>query len=681
MIKSNRPKSRIEYWHQIPWKRAEKVVFSLQKRIYQASLRDDVKVVRRLQKLLLRSFFAKAIAVRRAGKGASIQTYQSWPQINPINKAPIPAQDNQGKKTAGIDGVKSLTPKQRLELVYSLIPLTGKSDPVRRVWIPKPGKDEKRPLGIPTMEDRARQCLVKLVLEPEWEARFEPNSYGFRPGRSCHDAIEAIFLSLRYKTAYVLDADIAKCFDRINHQYLLNKLNTFPAMRRQIKTWLRAGVLDGKKLFPTDEGTPQGGTVSPLLANIALHGLEQSLKQWIREVKLKHPNGRVMAKIYREKSLSIIRYADDFVIIHKNEDIIRKAKEKAQEWLKQVGLEIKPEKTRLCHSLEYYEGEKPGFNFLGFNVRQYKMGRHHANKTTKGEIKPYTLHIKPSKEAIDRHYRKLAEIVDKHKALPQKVLIARLNPVIRGWSNYYRYSVCSEIFSKIDHLLWYKLKKWADKRHPNKPWKFKKPKYWKTKEGNNWLFSDGVVELIKHKKNYDEKDKKRKKGRKNQGTKHIKVQDSRSPFDGDMVYWSSRLGKHPNMPTSKAKLLKYQKGKCSYCGLHFKDEDVMETDHIIPRKAGGNNSYKNLQLLHRHCHDKKTVADLKLIAEYQRQKELTKRINTMFSKFDKQFLNGQWVWVDDIPVWIGTNDKSHVSEERYEVKVSRTVLKTSGSGD
>ncbi len=236
MTKSNhRPKSRIEYWHQIDWKRAEKVVFSLQKRIYQASQRDDVKVIRRLQKLLLSSFFAKAIAVRRV------------------------SQDNTGKKTAGIDGIKFLNPKERLKMVYTLVPLTGKANPVRRVWIPKPGKDEKRPLGIPTMEDRARQCLVKLALEPEWEARFEPNSYGFRPGRSCHDAMEAIFNALRSKTAYVLDADIAKCFDRINHQYLLNKLNTFPTMRRQIKAWLKAGILEDKKLFPSNNGTPQGG--------------------------------------------------------------------------------------------------------------------------------------------------------------------------------------------------------------------------------------------------------------------------------------------------------------------------------------------------------------------------------------------------------------------------------------
>jgi len=681
MIKSNRPKSRIEYWHQIPWKRAEKVVFSLQKRIYQASLRDDVKVVRRLQKLLLRSFFAKAIAVRRAGMGASIQSYQCWPQIDPINKAPIPAQDNQGKKTAGIDGVKSLTPKQRLELINSLVPLTGKSDPVRRVWIPKPGKDEKRPLGIPTMEDRARQCLAKLALEPEWEARFEPNSYGFRPGRSCHDAIEAIFIALCQKTAYILDADIAKWFDRINHQYLLNKLNTFPAMRRQVKAWLKAGILEGKKLFPSENGTPQGGVISPLLANIALHGLETHIKEWVKGKRIKGATGRRLGGVNKARSISVIRYADDFVIIHKDLEIIKEAKEVTQEWLKQVGLEIKPEKTRFCHSLNRLENEKPGFNFLGFNVRQYPTGKHHANKTSNREIKPYTLHIKPSKEAIDRHYRCLADIVDKHKAAPQKALIAKLNSVIRGWSNYYRYSVASEIFSKIDHLLHYKLIKWADKRHPNKTWKFKKPKYWRTKGSNNWLFSDGTIELIKHKQNYDETEKVTKKGHKKQPPKYVKVKDVKSPFDGETIYWSSRLGKNPNIPTGKSKLLKYQKGKCSYCGLYFKEEDIMETDHIIPSKAGGNNSYKNLQLLHRHCHDKKTATDLKLIAQYQQQKELTKRMKTMFNKFDKQFLQGQWVWVDDIPVWIGTNDNSHASEERYEVKVSRTVLKTSGSGD
>ena len=221
-------------WNDIHWRKLERNVFKLQKRIYQASNRGDVKLVRRLQKLLISSRAAKALAVRRV------------------------TQDNQGKKTAGVDGVKSLNPKQRLALINK-ISLGSKVKPTRRVWIPKPGTDEERPLGIPTMEDRALQALVKLVLEPEWEARFEPNSYGFRPGRSCHDAIGAIFCAVNKKSKYVLDADISKCFDRINHDALLKKLNTYPTLRRQIRAWLKAGVMDGNKLFPTDEGTPQGG--------------------------------------------------------------------------------------------------------------------------------------------------------------------------------------------------------------------------------------------------------------------------------------------------------------------------------------------------------------------------------------------------------------------------------------
>jgi RNA-directed DNA polymerase len=209
-------------WNQIPWQKLERRVFKLQKRIYKASQRGDVKTIRRLQKLLMNSWSAKCIAVRRV------------------------TQDNQGKKTAGVDGVKSLTPKQRLNLIGE-IKLGSKVRPTRRVWIPKPGKEEKRPLGIPTMKDRALQALVKLALEPEWEARFEPNSYGFRPGRSCQDAVQAIYDAIRYKAKYVLDADIAKCFDCIDHEALLEKLNTSPKTRRQIRSWLRAGVMDGKQ--------------------------------------------------------------------------------------------------------------------------------------------------------------------------------------------------------------------------------------------------------------------------------------------------------------------------------------------------------------------------------------------------------------------------------------------------
>ena len=230
-------------------------------------------------------------------------------------------QDNQGSKTAGVDGVKSLTPKQRINLVDK-INLGSKVSPVRRVWIPKPGKDEKRPLGIPTINDRATQCLVKMALEPEWEAKFEPNSFGFRPGRSCLDAREAIHNAICTKPKYVLDADISQCFDKINHKKLLEKLNTFPTLRRQIRAWLKAGVWDDKKVFLTSEGSPQGGVISPLLANIALHGMEECVKKYAETIKLIKPGGGRTSKGQRRDALILIRYADDFVILHEKHSVI-----------------------------------------------------------------------------------------------------------------------------------------------------------------------------------------------------------------------------------------------------------------------------------------------------------------------------------------------------------------------
>lgn len=231
-------------WKNLPWQKIHRKIFKLQKRIYQAQKRGNERMVRKLQRLLINSYYAKLLAVRKV------------------------TQDNQGKKTAGIDGVKSLNPKQRMEMVRTLR-LNQKAQPTRRVWIAKPGTEEKRALGIPTMQERASQALVKMALEPQWEVRFEPNSYGFRVGRSAHDAIEQIFRSTCHKPKWVLDADIAKCFDRISHDYLLKKLDTTSVIRQQIKKWLKAGVVDNGKLFPTQEGTPQGGVIaSPTMLQI-----------------------------------------------------------------------------------------------------------------------------------------------------------------------------------------------------------------------------------------------------------------------------------------------------------------------------------------------------------------------------------------------------------------------------
>jgi RNA-directed DNA polymerase len=593
-------KTRVE-WNGINWRKLERHVYKLQKRIYRASCRGEIKAVRQLQKTLMKSGSARCIAVRRV------------------------TLDNQGKKTAGVDGIKSPTPKQRIALIGRL-KLGSKVRPTRRVWIDKPGRGEKRPLGIPTMHDRALQSLVKMALEPEWEAKFEPNSYGFRPGRSCQDAIGAIHVAINKKPKFVLDADIAKCFDRIDHKRLLEKLNTYPTLGRQIRAWLKAGVMDRKELFPTSEGTPQGGVISPLLANVALHGMEYRVNQFAKTLDMRNQKGYQISWQNKVGSLNIIRYADDFVILHEDITVVQRCKEIISEWLNDMGLELKPNKTRLTHTLDRYGQEQPGFNFLGFNIRQFKVGKYHSKQGFK------TI-ITPSQKSIKVHYDQIAKIIDSHKSVSQEALIKHLNPIIRGWSNYYASQVSKIAYSKLDNLMYHKLEAWANRRHPNKGKKWVANKYWHRVGNANWVFNsmkngESSAQLLKHNATPI--------------VRHVKVKGNASPYDGNLIYWSSRMGKNPEMPTRVAKLLKVQKGKCTHCRLHFRSGDVMEVDHIIPKSKGGKDEYKNLQLLHRHCHDKKTANDGSLR---------------------------------------GTNDKAQVIEEPDEKKFSRPVLKTSQRGD
>jgi len=330
-------------------------------------------------------------------------------------------------------------------LLVENLNLDAKAKPTRRVWIPKPGTDEKRPLGIPTMHDRALQALAKLALEPEWEAHFEPNSYGFRPGRSCHDAIEAVFNAINKKDKYALDADIAKCFDRINHEALLEKLQTFPIMRRLIKAWLEAGFLDGDTLFPTIEGTPQGGVISPLLANVALHGLEWEIQAHFTANKSVNGAGVPWKP-------SVIRYADDFVVLHRDEGVIRECQAIAQEWLKGMDLELKPSKTRICHTLKNMDGQI-GFDFLGLTVRQFPVGKYHSGKTGCDKALGFKTLIRPSKKKVKLHQERLSEIIRNLRSDPQKALIKTLDPIIKGWTNYYRTKSSARTFQKVDAVL------------------------------------------------------------------------------------------------------------------------------------------------------------------------------------------------------------------------------------
>ena len=589
-------------WNELNWRKIQKAVFKLQKRIYRAYESGDVKKGRRLQKTLVKSYSNRLLSIRTV------------------------SQDNQGKKTAGVDKIKSLTPKQRLKMAENLNP-SDKAKPIRRVWIPKPGKTEKRPLGIPVMRDRAVQALVKAALEPEWEAKFEPNSYGFRPGKSCQDAVEAIFNSICQKSKYALDADIAKCFDKINHKKLLNKLNTFPKLRRQVRAWLRADICDFVKneRTPSHEGTPQGGVLSPLLANIALHGMELRIKEYAATMR--------GGKRNNQSSLSLIRYADDFVILHEKLEVIEQCQKIISEWLTEYDLELKPEKTRIAHTLKTHNGEKPGFNFLGFNIRQYPVGKHQSGKGSTGKRLGFKTIIKPSDESIKRHYAQLTEITRKHEAAPQIALITKLNPVIRGWSNYYRAFCSKETYSKVYTLLFKRLLRWAYKRHPNKSKKWIVSKYWKKLGNDNWAFGEKEgLTLLKHPQTAIKR--------------HTKVIGKLSPYDGNTNYWAARKGSHPELSDSIARLLKKQRGKCNWCRLTFTDGDKIEKDHIIPKAISG--SIKdNLQLLHRHCHDEKTKDDLKAIKKHKAIKNYQKYI----SRFNKM----NWEWIDDIPTLVGTH--------------------------
>jgi RNA-directed DNA polymerase len=588
----NTSKKMMYGWNTIQWKKLEQNVFKLQKRIYQASSRGDHKTVHKLQRLLIKSRNAVCLAVRHV------------------------AQDNQGKRTAGIDGLASLRSERKLALALKILkdPIIPKAKPVRRVWISKPGKDEKRPLGIPVMEDRARQALAKMALEPEWEAKFEPNSYGFRPGRSCHDAIKAVFNQLIGASKYVLDADISKCFDRINHEALLDKLGTFPKLRRAIRAWLKAGIMDGGKLFPMVEGTPQGGVISPLLANIALHGLALTVEDAFQ--KNRYFQGRSGPATPWEPK--VIRYADDFVIFHRDLEALKRAKQIAEDWLKGIGLELKSSKTRITHTLKEIDGSA-GFNFLGFNIRQYPRGKNKCMRDTHSRPLGFTIMITPSKESQKRFNTKIRDIVKSNRNIDQNGLIQLMNPVIRGWGNYYSTVVSKEIFKKMDSHIFWKLWSWALHRHPNKGRRWVARRYWLL-DKCGWVFSvDGKITLHKLAKIPIRR--------------HILVQGHRSPYDGDAFYWSSRLGRYPLIHQSLANLIKKQEGYCPICGRFF----VLGDSFYVIRHTGSSErmTTKEELLIHKHC---RWLPD-------------AKRVMT----------------------------KHHSTEEPYEGKLSRAVLKTSAN--
>lgn len=566
-------------WKEVDWKLIHKRLSRQQKRVYKASMEGNRAKVHALQRRIIGSLDAKLIAVRRV------------------------TTENKGRNTAGVDRQRAISNEMKMKLVYKLN-LDGKASPIRRTYIPKPGKNEYRPLGIPTIEDRAKQMLAKIALEPEWEAVFEPNSYGFRPGRSCHDAIASLFLSLRGKSRFVLDADIQKCFDRIDHDKLLHKLATFGQMENQIKAWLKADIMVGylnrpDEVFQSLEGTPQGGIISPLLSNIALHGLENHIKEWY--VRDWYPMTGLSTKVPirdRKRSIGFSRYADDFVITAPKLSAIKQIEKQIEIWLREeAGLELSKAKTTIVNSTE-------GFEFLGFHLISIKSK----------DSAQYKIKIHPSKASKQRLLDKTRSIIQNNRSASSYNLINLLSPRIIGWANYFKFSECHQDFAKIDYSIYQQVRAWVFRRK-SKGLRSRtklKDKYFPSghtyvfrgkKYSNNWILVGQT--LINGVKKENFLPKMVWVG----SSQHVKIKGNASPYDGNNPYWAVRTEKYSGFSHRISKLIKRQYGRCAICEEAFTPFDVIEADHIVPRSKEGSDKLSNLQALHKHCHIQKSRLD------------------------------------------------------------------------
>lgn len=530
-------------WHAIDWRKIHRNVSRLQTRIVQATQEGKWGKVKALQHLLTHSFSGKALAVKRVT-------------------------ENQGKNTPGVDKVTWEYPQKKATAITSLRQRGYHPQPLRRIYIPK-SNGKKRPLGIPTMRDRAMQALYVLALDPISETIADPNSYGFRRGRSTADAIAQCFTLLAKSKSpqWILEGDIKACFDRIDHDWLLAHM---PIEKSILRKWLKAGYIEKHVLKPTEEGTPQGGICSPVLANMTLDGLEKKL----REKYPKRPGHGSKGMI------NLVRYADDFLVTSNSKETLEKeVKPLIEQFMKERGLELSPEKTVITHIDE-------GFDFLGQNVRKYK-GK---------------LLIKPSKKKVAAFLAKIREIINENKQATAGHLILKLNPVIRGWANYHHHVVSKDTFNDVDHAIFETLWQWAKRRHPNKGEKWVKDKYFFSIEDRKWVFSgkvmgkDGAIRDIHLLRAVDTPIE-----------RHTKIQSAANPYDPEWeTYFEQRLDLKMAADLKKKRKLLYlwkeQNGLCPVCNQKITKLTGWHCHHIVWRVYGGDDRTENRVLLHPNCH-------------------------------------------------------------------------------
>jgi RNA-directed DNA polymerase len=476
------------------------------------------------------------------------------------------------KNTPGIDKMLVKTGATKGKLVDQLKQqLPWRPLAARRVQIPK-RNGKLRPLGIPSIIDRCLQAMVKAALEPCWEAQFEPTSYGFRPGRSCHDAIARIYVTanVNNRKKWVLEADIAACFDTIDHEFLLQQIGQFPA-RGLIAQWLQAGYMEKGCFHPTEAGTPQGGIVSPLLANIALHGMEAALGI------TRYVQGCVKKTVKRV----LIRYADDFVVLCDNKAEAEQAQVDLQHFLKIRGLVLSEEKTRIVHLSE-------GFDFLGFNVRHYPSQHTHTG---------WKLLIKPAKRSVADFREKLRATFKQLHGSNAQCLIKVLNPILRGWANYYRSVVSSEVFHHLEHYVFWKLRRWISKTHPNKSFGWRDRRYWAhhpAYPGSQWSFVDKDTGMVLYRIGYT------------RIQRHTLIQGNASPDNPDLTAYFERRTKQPRQigeyPKAVQRVIQHQQAQCPNCGQSLFNGEDIHVHHNLPRQQGGTNHTSNLVAVHLVCH-------------------------------------------------------------------------------
>ncbi|MCX2829904.1 group II intron reverse transcriptase/maturase [Bacillus pseudomycoides] len=540
-------------WFTIHWGEIERYVRKLRQRIFRAKQQNQRRKVRKLQRLMLRSRANLLLSIKRV------------------------TQVNRGKRTAGIDGERVLTPKSRVKLFHQMMYQSIQlhlPKAVKRVYIPKQN-GKLRPLGIPTIKDRVWQNIAKNALEPEWEAEFEPISYGFRPKRSAHDAIANIFnkLNSKSKKVWIFEGDFTGCFDNLSHEHILEKTDKFPA-KRIIKRWLQSGYIDNQAFHPTTVGSPQGGIISPLLANIALHGMEKELGISYSRSNTKRQGITYHTNIKCTKAM--IRYADDFIVACQTKEEAESLYQELTPYLERRGITLATDKTHVTHITE-------GFRFLGFHIKQYKQDK---NK----------LLIKPSKESIQKAKKKMKTTFQKLKGKPVQTLLAELNPIIRGYAYYWMHVVSKRVFSSMDYFIWGNIVRHVKRLHPKKSWKWIMKRYFrKPHHGGHdkWVLTCPKTKYQIFKMIWTPI------------IRHIGVKYKNSPDNPELTHYfikRDRIDFDNNNTLARIKIAKKQKYICPICEEALQNGEALEVHHKVPKAYGGTNEYSNLQLLHIPCH-------------------------------------------------------------------------------